>query len=113
MVGDLEQREIALAILGRADRAFHRVAGAKAEAADLRGRNINIVGTGQIIGFRRAQKAEAVLQGFDHALAHDLDIAFGEFLQDREQHVLLAHRGGILDLELLGESQQDRRAFYS
>ena len=104
--GDLEQREIALAILGRADRAFHRVAGAKAEAADLRRRNIDIVGARQVVGFRRAQEAEAVLQGFDHALAHDLDIAFGQFLEDREQHVLLAHGGGVLDLELLGKGQQ-------
>jgi hypothetical protein len=34
--GDLEQREIALAVLGAADRAFDRIAGAQAEAADLR-----------------------------------------------------------------------------
>ena len=33
---DLQQREIALAVLGRADRAFDRIAGAQAEAADLR-----------------------------------------------------------------------------
>ena len=70
------------------------------------GRNIDIVGAGQVIGFRRAQKAETVLQRFDHALAHDLDIALGQFLQDREQHVLLAHRGGILDLEILGKRQK-------
>ena len=67
--GDLQQGEIALAFLGGADRAFDGVAGAKAEAADLRGRNIDIVGTRQVVGFRRAQEAEAVLQDFDHALA--------------------------------------------
>ncbi len=104
--GDLQEREIALAVLGRADRAFHRVAGAQAEAADLRRGDVDIVGSRQIIGFRRAQEAEAVLQGLDHALADDFDIALREFLQDREHHVLLAHGRGILDLELLGERQQ-------
>ncbi len=104
--GDLEQREIALAVLRRTDRAFHRVAGAKAEAADLRRADVNVVRPREVIGFRRAQEAEAVLQDFDHALAGDLHIALGQFLQDREQHVLLAHGRCVLDLELLGERQK-------
>ena len=108
---DLQQGEIALAVLGAPDRAFDGVAGAKTEAADLRGRDIDIVGAGEIVGFRRAQEAEAVLQDLDHAGAGDLDIALGQFLEDREQHVLLAHGRCVLDLELLGEAQQIRRRF--
>ena len=34
---DLQQREVALALLGRADLAHHRVAGAQVEALDLDG----------------------------------------------------------------------------
>ncbi len=49
-------------LLGAADLAFDRVAGAQAEAADLRGRDVDVVGAGQVVGFRRAQEAEAVLQ---------------------------------------------------
>jgi hypothetical protein len=44
---DLEQREIALAVLRAADLAFDRVAGAQAEAADLRGRDVDVVGPGR------------------------------------------------------------------
>ena len=44
---DLEQGEIALALLGAADRAVDRVAGAQAEPPDLRGRDIDVVGTGR------------------------------------------------------------------
>ena len=81
---DLEQREIALAFLRAADQALDGVAGAQAEAADLRGRDVNIVGTGEIIRVGRAQKAEAVLQHLDDAFADDLDLAAGELLQNRE-----------------------------
>ena len=70
---DLEQREIALAFFRRADMAFDGVAGAQAEAADLRGRDVDVVGARQIIRFRRAQKAEAVGQHFDDAFADDVD----------------------------------------
>ena len=72
---DLEQGEIALALLGAADLALDRVAGAQAEAADLRGRDIDVVRAGQVVGVGRAQEAEAVLQDLDHAVADDLDLA--------------------------------------
>ncbi len=104
--GNLEQGEVALAVLGRADRAFHRVAGPEAEAADLRRADVDVVRARQVVGFRRAQETEAILQSLDHAFAGDLDIAIGEFLQDGEQHVLLAHGRGVLDPELFGEGKQ-------
>ena len=71
---DLEQREIALAFLRAADLALDGVAGAQAEAADLRGRDVDVVGAGQVVRFRRAQEAEAVLQHLDDAFADDLDL---------------------------------------
>ena len=93
----LGQREIALAVLGRADLAFDRVAGAQAEFADLVGRDIDVVGAGEIIGLGRAQEAEAVRQHLDRALAHDLLAILGLDLEDREHQVLLAQRRGALD----------------
>src|SRR3546814_5865484 len=56
----LGQREIALAVLRRANLALDGVAGAQAIFADLVGRDIDIVGTGKIIGLGAAQEAEAV-----------------------------------------------------
>ena len=106
---DLEQREIALAVLGRADLALDRVAGAQAEAAHLARTDIDVVRSGQIIRLGRAEEAEAVLQHLEHAVAIDRLVVLGERLQDREHHVLLAQRGRVLDLQLLGEIQQFRR----
>ena len=101
---DFQQRKIALAILGRADLALDRVAGAQAKAAHLTGRDINIVGAGKVVGLGRAQEAEAVLQNFQNAVAKYGDIVFGQLFEDREQHVLLAQAAGVLDLQILGET---------
>ena len=53
-VGDFEKGEIALAIFGRANLAFDRISGSECKSADLRGRHVNIIGTGKIVGFRRS-----------------------------------------------------------
>jgi hypothetical protein len=47
-VVDLEQGELALAVLRRTDLAGDGVAGAKPEAADLAGGDIDVVRTGQV-----------------------------------------------------------------
>jgi hypothetical protein len=103
---DLEQGEIALALLRPADRPFHGVARAQAETADLRGGDVDVVRPRQVVRFRGTQEAEAVLQDLDHALADDLDVAGGELLEDREHQLLLAHGAGVLDLELFREGRQ-------
>ncbi len=87
--GELGQREIAFAILGRADLAFDGIARAQAVLAHLIGRHIDIVRTGEIVRFRRAQEAETVLQNLDRAEAHDLVAILRLHLQDREQQILL------------------------
>src|ERR1041384_6771365 len=56
---DLEQGEIALAFFRASDLAFDRVAGPQAEAPDLRRRDVDIVGAGEIIRVWRAEEAEA------------------------------------------------------
>ena len=103
---DLEQREIALALLGAADLPFDGIAGAQAEAANLRWRDIDVVRTRQIIRVRRAQEAETVRQHFNDAFADDFDFLAGELLQDREHQLLLAHGAGIFDLMLFGERDE-------
>ena len=103
---DLEQGEVALAFLGAADVAVDGVAGAQPKAADLRGRDVDIVRTGQIIGFRRAQEAEAVRQNFDDTFADNVGLARRELFEDAEHQLLLAHGRGILDLELFGKRHE-------
>src|SRR6266545_3124386 len=49
--------EVALAVLGRADLAFDRIAGAQAEFADLGRAHIDVIGARQVVGFHRAQVA--------------------------------------------------------
>src|SRR5690606_10747564 len=107
----LQQREIALAFLRAANRTLDRIAGLQREAADLRGRNIDIVRAGQVIGIGRAQEAEAILKDLDDALADDLDLLTRQLLEDREHQLLLAQHAGILDLERLGKSDEIGRRF--
>jgi hypothetical protein len=103
---DLQQGEIALALLRRPDRSLDGVAGAQAEAADLARRDIDVVGPRQVVRFRRAQEAEAVLQHFQHARAGDFLVPLRELLEDGEHHVLAAQGGGVLDLQLFREGEQ-------
>src|SRR4029077_6399707 len=85
--------------------------GAQAEAADLRGRDVNIVGPRQIVRLWRAQEAKAVRQTLDDAFPAHIGFAHRELLEDAEHQLLLAHRRSVLDLELLGKGDQLRRSF--
>ena len=104
--GHLEEGKVTLAFLGvgPADLPLDRIAGAQRKAANLRGRNINVVRAGEVVGVRRAQEAEAVLQDLDDAGADDLDILGGELLKRRKHELLLAHGAGILDASLLSKA---------
>ena len=100
---DLQQREVALAFLGRPDLTHHRVARAQVEAADLRRRDVDVVGAGEVVLVGRAQEPEAVGQRLEHALGVDPPALGGLRLQDREDQVLHAHARGVLDAQLVGE----------
>src|SRR6188508_3152693 len=80
---DLEQGEITLSFFRRANMAFDCVAGAQTETTDLAWRNVDIVWSGQVIRFRRAQESEPVREYLDNALADDVDFLRRELLQDR------------------------------
>src|SRR5208337_4683717 len=103
---NLEQREVALAFFWRANQAGNHVAGAQIELANLARRNINVVGAGQVVVVRSAQEAEAVGQNFQHALAEDRAVLGGLRLQDRKNHLLLAHVGGAIDVEVARHLRQ-------
>ena len=109
---DANEREVTLAIAGSADRAFDRVAGAQAHFPDHLRLDVDVVRTGQVVGLRRAEEAEPVGQDLDHADADDLDIAFGQFLEDAEHQFLLGEERGAFDLELFRHGQQFGRRFF-
>ena len=103
---DLHHGEVALAVLGRADLAFDRVAGAQAELADLGRADIDVVGAGQVVGLHRAQVAEAVGDHLDGAAAGDHLVGGGELLEDGEHQLLAAHLRGAFHALLFGEREE-------
>ena len=103
---DLDQRKVALAILGTADLALNRIAGPQREFPDLAWAHINIVGPGQVIGIRRAQEAKAILQDLDDALADNFDVAHRQVLENGKHQLLLAQRAGIFHFQFFGQRHQ-------
>ena len=100
---DLEQREVPLALLRRADLPENGVAGPQVEAANLGGRHVDVVGPGQVVLVRRAQEAEAVGQRLERALGVDPALLLGLGLEDLEDQILLAQAGGVLDRQVFTE----------
>ena len=100
---DLDQGEVPLPFLGRPDLARHGVAGLQVELADLRRRDVDVVGTGQVVVVGRPEEPEPVGQHFEHALREDVPALLGLRLQDLEDQLLLSHAGGAGDVEILGD----------
>ena len=95
----LDEGEVALVLLGRADLAADGVAGAQVELADLRGRDVDVVGPGQVAVLGGAQEAEAVGQDLQHALGEDQPFLLRLRAQDLEDQLLLLHGGRAGDLQ--------------
>ena len=102
---DLEQGEV-LPVLGRADLAGDAVAGAQAETPDLAGRDIDVVGTGEVGTARRAQEAESVLKDFEHALAVDVFAVLGDPPQDCGNNLLFAQAREVIEADIPGHVDQ-------
>jgi len=98
----LDEREVPLAFLGRANLAGDGVAGAQIESPDLRRRDVDVVRARQIVVLGRAQKAETVGQALEHAFGKDQPALFGLGLEDLEDQLLLAQAGGAGDPHILG-----------
>jgi hypothetical protein len=97
----LSKRIFCRATSGDSNLAQHRIARSQVEAADLRGRHVDVVRARQIVLVGRTQEAEAVGQRLEHALGVDAPPLRGLRLEDAEQQVLLAHARRVLDRERL------------
>ena len=76
------------------------------ELADLAGRDVDVVGPGQVVVVGRAEEPESVGQHFEHALGEDEAALLGARTQDLEDELLLAHAGGARHFQLLGDARQ-------
>jgi hypothetical protein len=103
---DLHQREVALAVLGRADLALDGIARVQVEAPDLRRRHVDVVRAREVRRVGRAQEAEAVLQDFEGSVAEDRFALLRVALQQREDELLLAQSIGAFELAGIGEVDQ-------
>ncbi len=102
-VFNFEHGEVAFALFWGANLAGDGVSGAEVEASDLRGRDVDVVGSGEVVVVGRAEESEAVREDFEDAFAVDNALIFGLFLQDREDHFLAAILGGVFDAEFAGD----------
>src|SRR5438876_449745 len=83
----LDQRKIFFPFMRGTHLAADGVAGFQVEFADLRRRNVNVVGAGKVIVVRRTQKAVAIRQDFQHSFSKDVSFFFALSLQDFEDEV--------------------------
>ena len=103
---DLQQGEVALAVLGRAHLAADRVAGAQIELLDLARRQVDVVGTGQVVVVGAAEESVALGQHLQDALGEDQPVALGLGLEQTEDQLLLAQVGDPFEFVLLGDLEQ-------
>src|SRR5262249_23144192 len=103
---DLDKSEITLAFFRWANLPRNRVAGPKVELAYLRGTDVNVVRSRQIVVFRRPQKAEAVGKRFEHTLGKDQAAFFGLGGENFKDQFLLSKTGCSFDAQLLGDVRQ-------
>ena len=95
---DPDQAPVLLAVLGLADDATDTVAGAQAETADLRGRDVDVVRRGHDAA--PAQEAVAIVDDVEDA--HDVDLArpLDLALDDALDEIVLAHLARVIDIEV-------------
>ena len=99
---DAQQGEIALVLFGRADLAGNGRTGLQAEPADLAGRDVDVVGAGQVVIVGAAQKPEPVGQDLQRSLAVHQPVHLHAFFQDAEDQVLLLHARHVGDVLFAG-----------
>ena len=90
---DAEQGEVALVLLGRADLPGDRRPGLQAEAANLAGRDVDVVGAGEVVVVGTAEEAEAVGQDLQRPLAVHQPVELHPLLEDLEDQVVLLDAG--------------------
>src|SRR6202044_3041082 len=96
---DLHQRKVLLSLVRRTYVAADGVAGFQVELANLRGRNVDVVGTRQVVVIGGAKEAVAVGEDFENALGKDVAFFFALRLENFEDQVLLAESAGAGDFK--------------
>lgn len=92
-----DQGKIAFVVFWDAHASFDGVARMQVEAADLGGRDIDVVGAGKIGRVRAAEEAEAVGQDFKRAGAGETLAFFHHLADDGKYEVLFAESVGVFD----------------
>ncbi len=110
-LGDLQQREVSLALLRRSNQARDTVAGAQIETPDLTRRHIDVVRPGEIRTIGRTQKPETILEDLEDAIADDILAELRVLLEHREDDVLFARPPHVLDAHGLGKRHELRDRF--
>ncbi len=87
----LDQSKVTFAAFGRPYLARNAVAGTQIKASNLRGRDVDVVGAGQVVVLGGAQEPETLGQGLEHALGKDQAAFFRLPLEHLEDQFLLAH----------------------
>ncbi len=105
---DAEQGEVTLIFFRRANLAADDRSGAKSEAANLAGRDVDVVGAGQVVVIGAAQEAEAVGEDFKRSLAVHQAVLFDALLKDLEDQVLLLQAGDFGESFIFGDFLQLR-----
>ena len=86
---DLQQREVAFALFGRSNLAHDRIAGTQIETLDLRGADVNVIRSVEVVPVLGAKKAVAFRQYFKDAFSAEHDVAVEEILFYAKNQVLL------------------------
>ena len=93
----LEQREEPFLVLWRTDLSGDEIAGLQLETPDLRGRDVNVLGAGQVIVAGRTEESKTVRQDFQHALTEHHAVAFGVLLENLVDDLVFLEDGDRLD----------------
>jgi len=109
---NLEQREVALALLRRPNQTRYGIAGTQIELSNLAGRDVDVVGTGQIVVIGRAQKAVTIRQDLQHAFGENMAFFFTLRLQNFENKVLFAESACARDLKRSRDTAQLCNVFF-
>ena len=104
----MEQGEEFFVFVRGADATVDGIARAQVEAFDLRRRNVDIVGAGEIVIVGRPQKTEPLGERFEHALAPNLAALSRLRLEYAVDEFLPAEVGGVFDVERGGFFEQLR-----
>ena len=92
---DFNQRKVALAFFRRPNLARDSISRPQIEAADLRRRDIHVVGARQVVVFRGTQETESIGQAFEDALRKDQAAFLRLRLQNFENELLFPQAGGV------------------